>query len=492
MVKAYTAQCHRFVPGEMRRLSCGARIFDPFSYRNSRTERRPDNLTAYDSFMGCDNDRRQYLIIYESEFRVIAGISAIWGEFRIETGGDIYALATHGGRIVILLVTGPGPKAIHESAFFKQDIDFFRRTNGRISTRLGIQWRGTHHCHHVLGLSGPSNTDVAQVRGVTRRNNFRRWCEIITTCENGDSASRFFGRPHRNMPRLRNSLQVRVRAFLYTDPQRGEKVEVPLRVLPGISFCRMRILADGALDPADIGEYACDFPMEQITYESFDLEKQYSNPAEKVPQRLVKQCIELPESIQNNIDFHVKPGSVTVTLLLPDDSFAIITYDDQSPCLIQEVCLKKAHAEDAEDVTEALITDKRDVTLNQIYEMLILRKQINVAAYPVRFRREQIPESMVEQVQELPVHIQSRVSFSVEQGLMTVTLPLPDGLTASVGYINKPPYVIQSVDVKSSDNEDTENIVASLITHNSSLTLKQVYEILVSQINKRENENADN
>ncbi len=77
----------------------------------------------------------------------------------------------------------------------------------------------------------------------------KRWCEIITTCEIGDYTSRFFGRPHRNMPRLRNSLQIRVRTFLYTDPQRGEKIEVPLRVLSGISPFRMQVLADGVVCP---------------------------------------------------------------------------------------------------------------------------------------------------------------------------------------------------------------------------------------------------
>jgi len=442
--------------------------------------------------MGCDTDGRQYLLIYQSEFRAIAGISAIWGEYRIEAGGDIFALATHGGRIVILLVTGPGPKAIHESAFFKQDIVFFRRTNELIATRLGIQWRGTYHCHNFLGISGPSGTDVAQVQGVTRRNNFQRWYEIITTCENGDCTSRFFGRTHRSMPRLRNSLQIGVRAFLYTDPQRGEKIEVGLRVLSGISPFRMRILADGVLDPADIGEYAFDFPMEQIIYKSFDFEKQYSTPAEKVPQRLVQQCIELPESVQNNINFYVKPGHVTVTFLLPDDSSAILTYDDQPPYLIQTVCLKKDHAGVAEDLTEALVTDKRDITLNQIYETLILRKQMNDTAYSCRSRQGQIPESIIEQIHELPEPIQSRVSFSVEQDLMTVTLPLPGGRTARLSYGNTPPYMIQSVDVKSGDNEDTGNLGAVLLINNSSLTVKKVYEILVAQINKRKNENADN
>ncbi|KPL24986.1 MAG: hypothetical protein AMJ75_02295 [Phycisphaerae bacterium SM1_79] len=491
MAKGYAAQSHRFVAGTMRRLSCSANIFTPDDHCYARTKHRPDDLASYDSFMEYDNDRHQYLTIYASEFRAIAGLSAIWAEYGLETGGDIYALVTDGGRIVILLVTGPGPKATHESAFFKQDIVFFRRTNGLIATRLGIQWKGTHHCHHFLGISGPSGTDVVQVQGVTRRNNFKRWCEIITTCENSHYSSQLFGRSHRDMPRPRSSLLIRVRAFLYTDPQRGEKVEVPLRVLPGISPYRMRILADGALDPVDVGEYACDFPMDQIIYESFDFERQYSNPAEKIPQKLVQECAELPESIQNSIDFYVKPGGVTVTFLLPDDSFALITYDDQPPYSIQTVRRKRAHAGDAEDLTEALISGKMDVTLNQICEMLMLNNRMNATANTCLVRREQIPESIAEQIHGLPEHIQSKVSFSINQGLMTVTLPLPDSLTASVGYINKPPHMIQSVDIKSNDSEDTENVVMSLTVHNGSVTLRKVYEMLAIQISKGKNDNAD-
>jgi hypothetical protein len=61
---------------------------------------------------------------------------------------------------------------------------------------------------------------------------------------------------------------------------------------------------------------------------------------------------------------------------------------------------------------------------------------------------------------------------------MTVTLPLPGGRTASVGYSNRPPYMLRSIDVKSDENNDTENIVTSSIINNSNLSLAQKWRYI--------------
>lgn len=317
----------------------------------------------------------QYLTICESELRGIAAISAMWGEHEIETGGEMFGLWTHGGRPVIFLITAPGPKATHKPAYFEQDVGFFHRTHEIITEKYGIQLLGTKHCHHFMGITEPSNGDASQVQGLTSKNNFTRWCEIITTCEKSDDISRS-GTHH--MPETLNSndaLHVTISAYLYTDPQRGEKIKVPIRVLPGISPVRLRALADGSLDPTDIGEYGIGFPMERIRYDRFDFEEPSSVEADELLQTLAEQCQELPSAVQGGISFDIDDNFVTVTLPLPDNIDASINYSDKSPHNIQTVYISNEADKKQVDVTAKILAAGSDIRLNHIYEILTSEKQ---------------------------------------------------------------------------------------------------------------------
>jgi len=252
-------------------LQC-VRTIGSYSCDCGSTEGQSSNPVNTDISIQPGTDRRDYIVIYESEFRVIAGIVASYG--RIECSINIFGLWTRGGRFVILLVIAPGPKAIQTACYCEQDIEFFKRVSEIIETKLGIQWGGEAHNHHELGLQEPSDGDVHQVQRVTSQNNFWQWVDLITTFENGGHTSRLFGRRRRNTGRWEDSPQVKIDAFLYTDPQHGEKIEVPIRILHGPSPLRLQALATGILEPADIGEYASDFPIEKISYEPFDFEQQ--------------------------------------------------------------------------------------------------------------------------------------------------------------------------------------------------------------------------
>lgn len=318
--------------------------------------------------------KTDYLTIYESELRIIAGISALWGEREIEAGGAMFGLWTHGARPVILLMTGPGRKAIHEPAYFEQDVEFVHKTNGIIAGKYGIQLLGFGHCHHFLRLLRPSSGDVSQVQSITSKNNFTRWCEIITTCERGDDISRWDTHDRPKVLSSIDSIRIRVNAYLYTDPQHGDKVEVPLRVLPGINPFRLRILADGILDPADIGEYASGFSMEQIIYDSFDFEKAPSVETDKVLGALAAQCEELPREAQDGIRFDVEDGFVTVTLPLPEHGAAHISCSDKPPYPIQKVCVRNKSHKKIVDVTAAILADHSDIKLHGVYEILTRKR----------------------------------------------------------------------------------------------------------------------
>jgi hypothetical protein len=244
--------------------------------------------------------------------------------------------------------------------------------------KYGIQLIGFYHCHHFLGLQRPSTGDVSQVQSITSKNNFTRWCEIITTCEGGDDTLQRDARARSKLLRSSETLRIRVNAYLYTDPQQGEKIEVPLRILSGISPFRLRILADGILDPADIGEYACGFSMEQIIYDSFDFEKAPPVETDRVLQALAAQCEELPREAQDGIRFEVENDSVTVTLPLPDNGDAHISFSDKPPYPIQKVCVRNESHKKSVDVTAAILTGRSDIKLDGVYEILTRRKQKKV------------------------------------------------------------------------------------------------------------------
>lgn len=355
--------------------------------QKKRSNRKQQSIVTHPNRKGEDSEictedycRPRYLIIHESELRIISGISALWGEREIESGGAIFGLWTHGTRPVILFVTGPG-QAIHEPVYFEQDVEFIHRMNSIIAGKYGIQLIGFYHCHHFLKIQGPSIWDVSQVQNITSKNNFTQWCEIITTCEKGDDIVQPDTPDLFEVLNSKDSIRIRANAYLYPDPKKGEKHKAQLRVLSGISPFRLRILADGILDPADIGEYASGFPMEQIIYDSFDFEKAPPVETDKVLGALAAQCEELPREAQDDIRFDVEDGFVTVTLPLPDYGAAHIRCSDKPPYPIQKVCVRNKSHKKIVDVTAAILTDRSDIKLNGVYEILTRKRQKKVCHY---------------------------------------------------------------------------------------------------------------
>jgi len=314
-----------------------------------------------------DFNRRRYLMIYRSEVRVLAGISARWGE--LETGVEFFGAWSNKGLPIIQLVIGPGLRAVHGPCRYQQDLDFFRRIHDVIVSEYGIEWIGGGHSHCNLGLRSPSSGDVRQVMGLTRRNNLDRWCEIITTFVDAND------HPGTNQIVTQipagpnNSLHVQVDAYLYTDPQRGEKVRVPIRVLPGISPFRKELLKSGKLSPADIGEYAVHFTLENIHYESLDSKRACPDLADEVFEVIATQCRELTEEAQEGISFSVLPHSVVVVMPLLNGAAAYIEYGRKPPHEITGIWVRSDHGR-RDDLSADFLDRRRVTTLNQIYSLL--------------------------------------------------------------------------------------------------------------------------
>jgi hypothetical protein len=383
-----------------------------------------------------------------------------------------------------LLVTGPGGSSpIHQPAFFSQDIDFFHRNNKIIALTYGLQLIAMEH-HHVVNLHDPSGFDVTQVKSITECNNFTKWCEIITTSVDDNHLLRRSSCSLSDIQKSSKLPDISMKAFLYTNPQAGEKSEVPIRLIKGISPFRQRALCDGLLSPEDIGEYASDFPMGKIIYKPFDFDGKYTD--KQIPDKITDQCNKLPEDAQSDINFYIKKDSIMVTLPLPEQRTTSVTYRNKPPYQIDSVCVKENDKEESEDMTEALFSDKRNATLKQIYELLLKGKDTDV--------EEILPEGLdqsnegaqdfLTQIRQFPEKIRETLRFVVKSDHVVVAIPLPNGGFAFISCNDKPPYLLRKICVKHNCSDSAKSAIRKLCADKTDLSLKQVYEMLIDTLNE--------
>jgi hypothetical protein len=129
-----------------------------------------------------NRDRDEAVVhIYESEVNAIIAEAQRFPSS--ETGGDLYGTFTHGYLPVIWLASGPGPKAKHLETHFEQDVAFISHWQQRLMKDFGLQYIGSWHSHHTLGLNQPSDGDVQAARNYAVRHGRPRTLEIIVNHE---------------------------------------------------------------------------------------------------------------------------------------------------------------------------------------------------------------------------------------------------------------------------------------------------------------------
>lgn len=148
-----------------------------------------------------NDDVEAFVYIYESEYEEIRNFTKQYSD--IETGGDLFGTFTHGKMPVIWFVTGPGEKARHQVAEFSQDTGFTTAWQKLLMENYGIQYIGTWHSHHKLGLKEPSPGDVRAAQIYAKKHSRHQTIEIIVTY-NGDDID-----------------DLDIRPYFYPDAQRG-------------------------------------------------------------------------------------------------------------------------------------------------------------------------------------------------------------------------------------------------------------------------------
>ena len=200
------------------------------------------------------NNYAPYLCIWESEVQFISALAVMSGF--IETGGECYGHLSHAGRPVVLFVTPPGPKAIHEKAHFRQDLAFLDRTNRFLTESYGLNFLGTHHSHHSLGIEGLSAGDIQSTQAIARRNGYQRMCQIVATFSKDSHysySSRYsqnrFNKPWyaRKIASRESIRPVTLHTYIFEDAQNDNPISCQVKVLNGVSPFRKMIASDANL-----------------------------------------------------------------------------------------------------------------------------------------------------------------------------------------------------------------------------------------------------
>ena len=299
-----------------------------------------------------------YLAIYESELQYVAGHGEKCGG--IETGGEVYGLKSHGDRLILMLATGPGPKAVHEKAHFQQDANFLKKTNADLSRRFGIQYVGNWHYHHYL-FKQLSSGDIQSTRSTAQRNGYNRLCQLLLTFENRPPVSSIYpgNRPpitaRGNGPKNRHTTsedsnnvfeeknkigrrdasiinienKIEIQSFFYFNAMEGDPVKCPLKVLPGLSPIRRALIEN---PETFMFSRKPEFPLSRISFESYQPPKEPADSLNQLPETILKQISDLPDTVLNNMRYILKEDFIIVSMPLHEKYYSIyIAYENGFP-----------------------------------------------------------------------------------------------------------------------------------------------------------------
>jgi len=289
----------------------------------------------------------------QSELRVIAGISA--ERLNLETGGDLWGYYDRAGNPVVLMATGPGPKAVFEYSHFAQDADYTLEAGRILHEKHGMVLVGTFHSHHKMGLAHPSGGDDGTVMSLADKNNIRNWVMIVITHE-------YQGKPSEHTLRR---LNVRINAYLYPKPEKGERVRTPIRVLAGDSPIRKTLLSSNDPELASLCKWSPWFPKERILLDKYEPHIS-ANVTAEFPDAIIEQIKKLPIKTQRTVTLSIPDTFIAVQFAVTKVNSAIVFYSKQSP---YNICDIEFAANNRQISVIGGLADKCN-RLDQIYHIL--------------------------------------------------------------------------------------------------------------------------
>jgi len=269
-------------------------------------------------------DRDKHIDCDEAVLKVAAGISA--EKLNSETGGDLWGYYDRAGNPVVLMATGPGSKAVFEYSHFAQDPDYTLETGRILYEKHGLVLVGTFHSHHKMGLPRPSGGDDRTVISLADKNNIRNWVMIVATHEYPGKPSEY----------TLSRLNVRINAYLYPKPEKGERIRVPIRVLAGDSPIRKTLLSNKDPKIASLCKWAPWFPMDKIIYDRYEPHTSTDITTE-FPDAIIEQIKKLPIKTQRTVTLSMPDTFIAVRFAVTKVNSAIVFYSKQSPYNICDI-----------------------------------------------------------------------------------------------------------------------------------------------------------
>ncbi|MFC5746295.1 hypothetical protein [Actinomadura rugatobispora] len=183
-----------------------------------------------------------YLVrIFESELRVIA--DETFDHERIETGGSLFGLFSHGGGPTVFLATRPSERAVRGSSTLELDPDVTWELERLSWEEFGVQCLGMWHSHHWFDLHEPSSGDRERTRRYAQKHQRPQYTEILANFVGPEKRSRVFRGDG-------EETKVKLTPFFYMDARNLTRAEASLKVLPGESPLRRalsRVELDGSV-----------------------------------------------------------------------------------------------------------------------------------------------------------------------------------------------------------------------------------------------------
>lgn len=312
-----------------------------------------------------------YFSIFESETRLIAGVSAAWGD--LETGGALFGFLSHGRRPVVHLATPPCEAARHEHVHFADDVTGFGERARRLADWGGLQLVGTWHSHHELGLQEPSGGDRGQVQSITGRNGYSTWVEIITSHRALDESDRSSG-PwpfwKRKITTRSSAVSVQLNTFFYADPMNPRPIRCPIKVIGGTSPHRQTLMYNDVLSEAALGLPALGFPRDRISYDSVEASTLATAQPIVLPVLLSEQIESLPRLVREAAKLTATDGLWVIALPVSGTHCLQVAYDRGGQHHFRAAYLMAAHGDPPKDITKAVRSWKRGFSLETIYRQL--------------------------------------------------------------------------------------------------------------------------
>ena len=260
----------------------------------------------------------------QSELRVIAGISA--EQLDLETGGDLWGYYDRAGNPVVLMATGPGSKAVFEHSHFAQDADYTLEAGRILHEKHGMVLVGTFHSHHKLGIAHPSGGDDRTVMSLANKNDIRNWVMIVVTHEY----------PGKTDEHTLRQLNVRINAYVYPDPEKNERVRIPIHVLAEDSPFRKALLSSNDPELASLCKWAPWFPTDKITYDKYEPHIS-TDVTTEFPDVIIEQIKKLPVKTQRTVTLSMPDAFIAVRFAVTKRNFVIVFYSERAPYNICDI-----------------------------------------------------------------------------------------------------------------------------------------------------------